>query len=57
VEAADEPLREGVLSAWRLAGEFVNDEPEAQDTDIWAIDHQLLAITPISIDLTDYGSL
>ena len=57
VEAVDEPLREGVLSAWRLAGEFVNDEPEAQDTDIWAIDHQLLAITPISIDLTDYGSL
>ncbi len=57
VEAVDEPLHEGVLSAWRLAGEFINDEPEAQDTDIWAIDHQLLAITPISIDLTDYGSL
>lgn len=45
------------LSAWRLAGDFVNDEPEAQDTDIWAVNHQLLAITPISIDLTDYGAL
>ena len=57
VEATDEPLREGILSTWRLAGEFINDEPQAQDTDIWAMDHQLLAITPISIDLTDYGSL
>jgi 5'-nucleotidase len=45
------------VSAWRLAGDFINDEPQSQDTDIWAMDHQLLAITPISIDLTDYGSL
>ena len=46
-----------VTSAWKLAGEFVNDEPAASDTDIWAVDHQLLAITPVSIDMTDYGSL
>ena len=50
-------MREGLLSQWRLAGEFVNDEPDAQDTDIWALDHQLLAITPITVDLTAYGSL
>ncbi len=53
----ESPMREGLLSQWRLAGEFVNDEPDAQDTDIWALDHQLLAITPITVDLTAYGSL
>jgi 5'-nucleotidase len=53
----DEPLPEGVLKGWKLAGEFVNDEPDATDTDIWAMDHQLLAITPLTIDWTAYGSL
>jgi 5'-nucleotidase len=55
--AIEDKLPEDVQSGWKLAGEFVNDEPEAQDTDIWAMDHQLLAITPITTDLTDYGSL
>lgn len=55
--AIEDELPEGVQSGWKLAGEFVNDEPEAQDTDIWAMDHQLLAITPITTDMTDYGSL
>ncbi len=45
------------VGAWKLGGEFVNDEPDAQDTDIWALDHQLLSITPILIDLTHYGAL
>ena len=54
---AEGTLPEETLSGWKLAGEFINDEPEAQDTDIWALNHQLLAITPLSIDLTDYGSL
>ena len=48
---------EDVLQAWQLAGEFVNDEPAATDTDIWAMDHQLLSITPLKLDWTDYGSL
>ena len=48
---------EDVLQAWQLAGEFVNDEPTATDTDIWAMDHQLLSITPLKLDWTDYGSL
>lgn len=55
--AIEDELPEGVQSGWKLAGEFVNDEPGAQDTDIWAMDHQLLAITPITTDMTDYGSL
>ena len=50
-------LPEGVLQGWKLGGEFVNDEPSATDTDIWAMQHQLLAITPLTLDWTDYGSL
>ena len=53
----NEPLPEGVLKGWKLAGEFVNDEPSATDTDIWAMNHQLLAITPLTIDWTAYGAL
>lgn len=53
----DEKLPDGVIKGWKLAGAFVNEEPEATDTDIWAIEHQLLAITPLTIDWTNYGSL
>ena len=52
-----EELPAGVLKGWRLGGEFVNDEPSAADTDIWAMEHQLLAITPLTLNWTDYGSL
>ena len=52
-----EECPEGVLKAWKLGGQFVNDEPSATDTDIWAMEHQLLSITPLTIDWTDYGSL
>ena len=52
-----EPLPEGVLQGWKLAGAFINEEPSANDTDIWAMEHQLLAVTPLSLDWTDYGSL
>lgn len=57
LEPTEDILPEGYSSGWKLAGEYVNDEPAAQDTDIWAMDHQLLSITPISIDLTNYGAL
>lgn len=50
-------LPEGVQRGFKLAGQFVNDEPAATDTDICAMEHQLLSITPLSIDWTDYGSL
>ena len=48
---------DGVLNGWTLGGQFVNDEPSATDTDIWAMEHQLLSITPLHLDWTDYGSL
>ena len=50
-------LPEGVQSGWRLGGDFINNEPSATDTDIWAMEHQLLAITPLTIEWTDFGSL
>lgn len=53
----EEKLPDGVIKGWKLAGQFVNEEPQATDTDIWAIEHQLLAITPLTIDWTNYGSL
>jgi len=50
-------LPEGVHKGWTLGGVFINDEPSATDTDIWAMEHQLLSITPLQIDWTAYGSL
>jgi 5'-nucleotidase len=52
-----EKLPDGIIKSWKLAGEFVNDEPASTDTDIWAMEHQMLAITPLMIDWTAYGSL
>ena len=42
---------------WWMAGEYVNDEPDAEDTDRWALNHGYVAITPTQIDVTHYGLL
>ena len=42
---------------WWMAGHYANDEPEAEDTDRWALDHGYVAITPTRIDVTHYGLL
>lgn len=42
---------------YRLGGEFVNDEPEAEDTDWWALHHGYISIQPVTIDVTHYASL
>ncbi len=36
-----------------LVGEFVNAEPESEDTDEWALAHGYMSITPTTIDMTD----
>ena len=41
---------------WWMVGHFQNDEPEAEDTDRWALDHGYVAITPTQIDVTAYGA-
>lgn len=35
-----------------LSGEQVDDEPNSSDTDLWALNHDYVAITPTSIDPT-----
>lgn len=37
-----------------VVGKYHNDEPEAEDTDQWAIHHGFVAITPTTIDVTAY---
>ncbi len=38
-----------------LTGEFVNWEPDATDTDQWALDNGYIAVVPISVDMTNYA--
>lgn len=37
-------------------GSFYNEEPEAEDTDHWALSHDYVAITPVQIDVTAYSA-
>lgn len=37
-----------------LTGKYTNDEPEAEDTDNWALTHGFVAITPTRMDVTSY---
>jgi 5'-nucleotidase len=46
--------RNGGEHYYWLGGEFINDEPDEQDTDSWALDHDYVAITPVKVDVTDY---
>ena len=38
-----------------LTGHFNNREPEAQDTDEWALANGYIAVTPTTIDITEYN--
>ena len=40
-----------------VVGKYHNDEPDALDTDQWAVNHGYIAITPTKIDITDYQLL
>ncbi len=42
---------------WWMVGHYQNDEPEAEDTDNWALTHGYVAITPTQIDVTAYQAL
>ena len=37
-----------------MVGHYNNDEPEAEDTDNWAVTHGYVSITPTRIDVTAY---
>ncbi|MDR0907005.1 MAG: 5'/3'-nucleotidase SurE [Rikenellaceae bacterium] len=40
-----------------LTGEFQDAEPEATDTDQWALTHGYVSIVPIQVDLTNHSQL
>ena len=40
-----------------MVGSYVNDEPDADDTDNWALNHGYVAITPTRIDVTHYKAM
>jgi 5'-nucleotidase len=42
---------------WWMMGHYKNDEPDAEDTDNWALSHGYIAITPTQIDVTAYTAL
>ena len=40
-----------------LTGSFQNYEPEAEDTDEWALKNNYVSIVPVNIDLTSYSTI
>jgi len=44
-------------TGYRLSGYLVNDEPEATDTDEWALTHGYISIQPCTVDMTAYAAL
>ena len=40
-----------------MVGHYQNDEPEAEDTDNWALAHGYVAITPTTFDVTAYEAM
>ena len=40
-----------------MVGQYRNDEPTATDTDQWALEHGYVAITPTTVDVTDFKFL
>lgn len=42
---------------YTLSGEFVNIEPEAEDTDHWAMNNHYISVHPCTIDQTAYAEI
>ena len=42
---------------WWMVGQYTNDEPDAEDTDRWALDNGFVAITPTQIDVTAHAAI
>ena len=40
-----------------LTGQYKNLEPEAEDTDEWALANNYIAIVPLQIDMTSYSAM
>jgi len=44
-------------TVYKLGGHQVNLEPEAKDTDLYALEHGYLSIQPCTIDMTNYAAI
>ena len=53
----EERINENGEKCYWLAGEFVNVEPEAEDTDIWAMNNHYVSVHPCTIDQTAYAEI
>ena len=42
---------------WWMVGHYRNDEPDAEDTDNWALNHGYVAVTPTRVDVTAYEAI
>lgn len=42
---------------WWMIGHYQNDEPQATDTDRWALDNGYVSVVPTRIDVTDYETI
>ena len=52
-----ETFAEGDGGSYQLKGFYCCDEPEAEDTDRWALDHGYVSVTPCTIDITCHAML
>ncbi len=55
-EIVAQTTAEGKTEYW-IKGNFVNEEPDAEDTDEWAVSHGFISIQPCSVDMTEYAAL
>ena len=39
-------------TAYRLEGEFINDEPDMCDTDLWCLDNETVSVVPVLLERT-----
>ena len=52
-----EHIRDNGDRCYTLTGEYVNHEPDAEDTDMWCIENGYISIQPVTLDMTDYTKL
>lgn len=58
VDDAGNPLSDADgTPLYSMTGYHVNHEPDADDTDIWAMEHGYISIQPCTIDMTAYKQL
>ena len=50
-------MKQVAEDAYCLTGYFENLEPNAEDTDYWALDNGYASVTPVQLDMTAYSLL